>query len=96
LVSVVARGVEVAGAAHLVLAPGVAHLDAPRALFAGMLSGWAAQQRSRMLNETTIAGRDRIVRRFAEFTNEYPWGWRALDVEAFTTGNGVTRGRRST
>ena len=87
-----ARGVDVAGAAHLVLAPGVAHLDAPRALFAGMLSGWAAQQRSRMLNETTIAGRDRIVRRFAEFSNEYPWGWRALDVEAFTTalrGGGV-------
>lgn len=50
-----------------------------------MLSGWVAQQRSRMLNQTTITGRDRIVRRFAEFTNEYPWAWRAVDVEEFTT-----------
>lgn len=80
-----ARGVEVAGAAHLVLADGVVHLDASRAVFAGMLSGWAAQQRSRMLNETTITGRDRIVARFAEHTNEYPWAWRAQDVEEFTT-----------
>ena len=50
-----------------------------------MLSGWDAQQRSRMLNETTIAGREWLVRRFAEFTNEYPWRWRAQDVEDFTT-----------
>jgi integrase/recombinase XerC len=79
------RGIEAAGAAHLVLAQGVAQLDAPRAMFAGMLSGWGAQQRSRMLNEVTIGGRERLVQRFADFTNEYPWDWRAEDVEAFTT-----------
>jgi len=50
-----------------------------------MLSGWAAQERSRLLNETTVHGRDRIVRRFAEFTNEYPWQWRPQDLEEFTT-----------
>jgi len=81
----VARGVDVAGAAHLVLAAGVVHLDAPRAVFDGMLSGWVAQQRSRMLNQTTITGREWLVRRFAAFTNEYPWAWRAVDVEEFTT-----------
>ncbi|MBA3807303.1 MAG: tyrosine-type recombinase/integrase [Solirubrobacterales bacterium] len=54
-------------------------------MFDGMLAGWGAQQRSRMLNEVTVVGRDRLVRRFAEFTNEYPWSWRAQDVEAFTT-----------
>ena len=31
------------------------------------------------------AAAERLVRRFAEFTNEYPWDWRAEDVEAFTT-----------
>ena len=67
------------------LAQGVAQLDPPRAVFDGMLGGWCAQQRSRMLNEVTIGGRERLVRRFAEFTNEYPWSWRAQDVEGFTT-----------
>ena len=80
-----ARRIDVAGAAHLALAQGVAQLDPPRAVFDGMLSGWDAQQRSRMLNETTITGREWLVRRFAEFTNEYPWRWRAQDVEDFTT-----------
>jgi site-specific recombinase XerD len=82
---VVARGVEIAGAAYLVLAQGVAQLDPERALFAGMVAGWEAQQRSRMLNESTITGRVWLVRRFAEFTNEYPWRWRPQDVEGFTS-----------
>jgi site-specific recombinase XerD len=77
--------VEAPGAAGLVLAQGVAQLDPERALFAGMLEGWEAQQRSRLLNETTIEGRLWLVRRFACFTNEYPWRWRPQDVEDFTT-----------
>jgi hypothetical protein len=56
----------------LVLAQGVAQLDPARAVFDGMLAGWSAQQRSRMLNEVTIGSRERLVRRFAEFTNDYP------------------------
>ena len=79
------RNVDVAGAAHLVLAQGVAQLDPARAVFDGMLAGWCAQQRSRMLSEVTIGARERLVRRFGEFTNEYPWDWRPQDVEAFTT-----------
>jgi integrase/recombinase XerC len=81
----VARRVEVAGVAYLVLARGVVQLDPERAVFDGMVAGWEAQQRSRLLNETTITGRLRLVRRFAEFTNEYPWRWRAQDVEGFMT-----------
>ena len=50
-----------------------------------MLAGWCAQQHSRMLSEVTIGARERLVRRFAEFTNEYPWDWRPQDVEGFTT-----------
>jgi integrase/recombinase XerC len=73
------------GDARLVLASGVAHLDPERAVFDGMLVGWAAQQQSRLLNVTTIEGRLWLVRRFARFTNEYPWRWRPEDVEDFTT-----------
>ncbi len=54
------------------LAQGVVELDPARAVFDGMLAGWCAQRRSRMLNEVTIGGRERLVRRFAAFTNEYP------------------------
>lgn len=31
--------------------------------------------------EETIAGRERLVGRFLEFTNEYPWGWTAAHVD---------------
>jgi integrase/recombinase XerC len=73
------------GDVRLVLASGVAHLDPERAVFDGMLDGWAAQQQSRLLNASTIEGRLWLVRRFARFTNEYPWRWRPEDVEDFTT-----------
>ena len=83
-----------AGAARLVLLPGVVALDAERALFDAMLEGWARQQRSRLLNESTVATRRRLVRRFAVFTGEYPWQWRPQDLEDFTTslrGGGTGR-----
>jgi hypothetical protein len=56
--------IDAAGAAHLVLAQGVAQLDPARAVFDGMLAGWCAQQRSRLLHEATIGSRERLVRRF--------------------------------
>ena len=37
-----------------------------------------------MLGEDTIAGRERLVRRFVEFAESYPWGWGPGDVEDFT------------
>lgn len=43
------------GAAHLVLADGVVHLDPEPAVLEAMLEGWALQQRTRFLNwESTI------------------------------------------
>lgn len=76
--------VDLPGAAHLVLADGVVHLDPAEAVFAAMLEGWAMQQRTRFLNvDGTIKPRLTLARRFAEFTGEYPWRWRAEDVEAF-------------
>ena len=70
------------GAAHLALANGVVHLD-PRRPFEAMLAGWSTQQRARFLKDNTIGPRQELVRRFARFTNEYPWQWTPADVEAF-------------
>ena len=49
-----------------------------------MLEGWARQQRSRLLGESTILMRDRLIRRFAGFAECYPWVWRPVDIEDFT------------
>ncbi|MEU9099313.1 tyrosine-type recombinase/integrase [Streptomyces sp. NPDC048361] len=77
-------GANLPGAAHLVLAGEVVHLDPQSAAFQAMLDGWELQQRARFLNhEATIAPRLRLVRRFAEFTNEYPWQWQPAEAEAF-------------
>jgi integrase/recombinase XerD len=63
------------GAAHLALADGVVHLDPASAVFEAMLEGWATQQRARFLKANTIGPRLELVRRFAAFTNQYPWQW---------------------
>ena len=54
-----------------------------------MLRGWRAQQKSRGMRDETAADRERLVRRFCEFTNEYPWRWTAGHVDewsAYLTG----------
>ena len=76
---------DAAGAAHLVLAQGVAQLDPARAVFDGMLAGWwrsSAADVERGDDRRRASGWCAGSR---EFTNEYPWAWRAQDVEAFTT-----------
>ncbi|MFE5872545.1 tyrosine-type recombinase/integrase [Streptomyces roseifaciens] len=78
------RVAEPSGAARLVLADGVAHLDPASAVLEAMLEGWACQQRARFLNEEgTIKPRVSLVRRLVEYTNEYPWNWQPADGEAF-------------
>jgi hypothetical protein len=71
------------GAAHLVLADGVALLDPDRATWDAMLEGWERQQRVRFLKPATIHKRRRLVTRLVEFSNLYPWQWTAAEVEAF-------------
>ena len=51
----VVRQVDLDGAAHLMLPPGVRHLDEATAVFEAMLEGWECQQRSRFLRAETIA-----------------------------------------
>jgi site-specific recombinase XerD len=74
-----------AGCAGSVLALGVAFLQPEEAVMDGMLAGWAAQQHSRLLAATTVENRLAIERRLVAFTNEYPWAWRPVDVEEWTT-----------
>jgi integrase/recombinase XerC len=72
---------DLAGAAHLELVSGVVQLRPEEAMVEAMLRGWRAQQAARGLQEDTIAGRDQLVRRFLEFTNEYPWRWTPAHVD---------------
>jgi integrase/recombinase XerC len=76
--------VSVPGAAHLVLTPGVVHLDEPAAVFEAMLSGWSRQQKSRLLAVGTVESRVALVRRFTEFAGSHPWEWTPGDLEDFT------------
>lgn len=63
-------------------------------VFEAMLSGWRDQQLSRNLGTTTVEPRLRLIRRFHEYTNDYPWCWRPGDLEAFSAdlrGGGLAR-----
>ncbi|OOK73489.1 phage integrase, N-terminal SAM-like domain protein [Mycobacterium kansasii] len=61
----------------------VSLLRADETVFNAMIDGWRAQMLARGLALDTIKGRCGIVSRFVEFTNEYPWRWRPLDVDQF-------------
>jgi site-specific recombinase XerD len=67
----------------MTLVRGVVHLDPAAALFVAMVDGWERQMLARGLKVATIEQRTWLVRRFAEFTNEYPWAWTPGDVEDF-------------
>jgi integrase/recombinase XerC len=72
---------DLAGAARLELVSGVVQLGPHDAMVEAMLHGWRAQQTARGLREDTIDARERLVRRFLEFTNEYPWQWGPSHVD---------------
>jgi integrase/recombinase XerC len=80
---------DLAGAAHLELVSGVVQLRPEEAMLDAMLRGWRAQQKSRGMRDETAVDRERLIRRFCEFTNEYPWRWTAGHVDewsAYLTG----------
>ena len=89
---------QVPGSAGLVLVDGVVHLDEATAVFEAMLKGWSTQQKSRLLGTATIASRIRLLRRFTEFAECFPWDWGPADVEDFTVSliSGSTRMAPST
>ena len=72
------------GAASAELVGGVRQLRPEDAMTDAMLRGWQAQQAARGLRPDTIAYRERLVRRFLAFTNEFPWRWGPAHVDEWT------------
>jgi len=94
LMPALGEGVGVEGArrtaetAALMLVDGATPLRAEPALFEAMLEGWRRQQVSRRLGSSIIDRRERVVRRFAAFTQGWPWRWREDQVEAWSASGG--------
>jgi len=84
----VAERTRVAGSAALALVDGATPLRPEQALFEAMLAGWGRQQQSRRLGGSIIGARERTVRRFTEFTGDWPWSWSPAQVEAWTASGG--------
>lgn len=78
------RKVALAGSAQLELVSGVVQLRPEDAMFDAMLRGWRAQQKSRGLKDDTIDPRERLIRRFLDFTNEYPWRWTPAHLDEWS------------
>jgi integrase/recombinase XerC len=78
------RRVDLAGAARSELIDGVAQLRPEDAMVEAMLSGWRAQQSARGLRANTSQPRERLVRGFQVFTNEFPWQWGPSNVDEWT------------
>ncbi len=72
------------GAPALFVAGDTPLLHAEEQTFEAMLGGWRDQQLSRNLRADTVRTRLLAVRRFQRYTNDWPWTWRAVDVEEFT------------
>lgn len=68
---------------HILRADDVSLLRADETVFNAMVDGWRAQMLARGLAVDTIAARGRLIARFVEFANEYPWRWRPIDVDQF-------------
>lgn len=52
-------------------------------VFEAMADGWRAQMLARGLTTATIENRARLVCRFQQFTGEFPWRWRPVDIDEF-------------
>jgi integrase/recombinase XerC len=78
------RRIGLAGAASVQLVDGVVPLRPEEAMAEAMLQGGRAQQTARGLRAKTIDARERLVRRFLAFTNEFPWQWSPSHVDEWT------------
>lgn len=78
----------VVGSAALSLVSGASPLKVADSLFEAMLTGWMNQQRARRLGDSVIGARERTVRRFVEFTGDWPWQWSPGQVDAWIAQGG--------
>jgi integrase/recombinase XerC len=65
-------------------------------VFEAMLDGWRNQQLARGLSVAVIEERIRLVRRFQQFTNEWPWRWAPGDADDFAADLRHARRAQST
>ena len=77
-----------AGSAALVLAGAATPLHVEPALFEAMIEGWRRQHSARRLSPTITRARERTVRRFADFTEGWPWQWRSEQLDAWVAQGG--------
>jgi hypothetical protein len=80
----VVRAGEMAGSARLALVDGAVLLRPEPAVFEAILAGWRLQQESRLLAAATVDSREKTLRRFQEFTGDYPWRWGPGDIEEWS------------
>ncbi|NKZ03291.1 tyrosine-type recombinase/integrase [Actinomadura latina] len=73
-----------AGAARLELVSGVTQLRPEDTMFDAMLRGWRSQQKARGLKDDTVADREKLIRRFHAWVNEYPWQWSPVHMDEWS------------
>lgn len=71
---------------RMLVDPDVGLFRADERVFTAMLDGWRAQMLARGLTTDTIKQRCQLLSRFQEFTGEFPWQWRPVDVDDFLGG----------
>ncbi|WP_431981333.1 hypothetical protein [Streptomyces qinglanensis] len=76
--------VALAGATRPELVSGVVQPRPEDAMFDAMLRGRRAQQKSRGLKDETIDPGERLVRRFLDFANDYPWQWTPAHMDEWS------------
>jgi hypothetical protein len=69
----------------LFVAGGTPLLHVEDQVFEAMMAGWRDQQAARNLPPATITSRMSCVRRFQRFSNDWPWLWRPVDLDEFSS-----------
>lgn len=77
-----------ASSAALVVLSEATPLQPEAALFEAMIEGWRAQQAARRLSPGIVQARERVVRRFVEFCDGWPWQWSAGQLDAWVAQGG--------
>lgn len=77
----------VTGSARLVLVGTATPEAVEAALLEELLAGWSRQQQARRLGPSIIGNRERVVRRFVEFAQAWPWSWREEHLEGWVAAN---------
>ncbi|WP_319178505.1 tyrosine-type recombinase/integrase [Streptomyces sp. ID05-47C] len=73
-----------AGSANLELISGRLRFRPEDTVWEAMLNGWRSQQQARNLKKGTYEPREKLVRAFQTYTNEYPWLWTPAHMDEWS------------